>query len=198
MAAAGTTAAGTTAAGVATGELTDLSMHRTRRLRWPPASRLALWVLVPLQLFCTVFFIWDIFAAMVGLRTEPISWRMREMIEIGAALGLLLGFAAGLYALNAALTRQREAEARLRVASAAFAKIVEERFLEWGLTPAERDVAWFTMKGFSNGEIARLRETSEGTVKAQSNAIFRKAGVSGRTQLLSLFIDELLDSAART
>jgi len=40
-----------------------------------------------------------------------------------------------------------------------------------------------------------LRETSEGTVKAQTNAIYRKAQVTGRPQLLSLFIDDLMDEA---
>jgi len=35
----------------------------------------------------------------------------------------------------------------------------------------------------------------EGTVKAQTNAIYRKAGVSGRPQLLSLFIEDLMDDA---
>lgn len=62
-----------------------------------------------------------------------------------------------------------------------------------GLTPAERDVALFALKGFSLAEIAAFRATSEGTVKAQTNAIYRKAGVSGRTQLLSLFVDDLID-----
>lgn len=61
-----------------------------------------------------------------------------------------------------------------------------------GLTPAEKDVALFAIKGMSIAEIAMLRETSEGTVKAQTNAIYRKAGVSGRSQLLSLFIDDLM------
>ena len=41
-------------------------------------------------------------------------------------------------------------------------------------------------------EIAGLRNTSEGTVKAQTNAIYRKAGVTGRPQLLSLFIEDLM------
>jgi DNA-binding NarL/FixJ family response regulator len=45
----------------------------------------------------------------------------------------------------------------------------------------------------SIAEIATLRNTSEGTVKAQTNAIYRKAGVSGRPQLLSVFIDDLLE-----
>ena len=60
------------------------------------------------------------------------------------------------------------------------------------LTPSERDVALFAIKGMSTAEIASLRSTSEGTVKAQTNAIYRKAGVSGRSQLLSLFIEDLM------
>jgi DNA-binding CsgD family transcriptional regulator len=71
--------------------------------------------------------------------------------------------------------------------------IMGERFDEWGLTPAERDVALFAIKGLSIADIAQMRETSEGTVKAQTAAIYRKAGVSGRSQLLSLFIDDLMD-----
>ena len=50
----------------------------------------------------------------------------------------------------------------------------------------------FAIKGLSTREIAELRDTSEGTVKAQTNAIYKKAGVSGRSQLLSLFIDDLM------
>ena len=52
-------------------------------------------------------------------------------------------------------------------------------------------MAWFTIKGLPIAEIARLRQTSEGTVKAQSNAIYRKAGVNGRAQLVSLCIEDL-------
>jgi DNA-binding CsgD family transcriptional regulator len=70
--------------------------------------------------------------------------------------------------------------------------MLQERFVEWGLTPAEKDVALFSIKGLSLQEIAKLRNTSEGTVKAQTNAIYRKAGVSGRPQLLSLFIEDLI------
>lgn len=77
--------------------------------------------------------------------------------------------------------------------------LLEERFAEWGLTPAEKDVALFAIKGLATPEIAALRSTSEGTVKAQTNAIYRKAGVTGRSQLLSLFIEDLMreDSGLR-
>jgi DNA-binding NarL/FixJ family response regulator len=59
----------------------------------------------------------------------------------------------------------------------------------------ERDVALFAIKGMTTAEIAQWRDTSEGTVKAQTNAIYRKAGVTGRPQLLSLFIEDLMDEA---
>lgn len=79
--------------------------------------------------------------------------------------------------------------ARSRAGDSQFADVLEERFPEWRMTPAERDVA---IKGFWISEIAALRKCSEGTVKAQTNAIFRKAGVSGRSQPISVFIDEWL------
>lgn len=53
-------------------------------------------------------------------------------------------------------------------------------------------MALFSIKGLTTPEIASLRTTSEGTAKAQSNAIYRKAGASGRPQLLSLFMEDLL------
>ena len=53
----------------------------------------------------------------------------------------------------------------------------------------------FAIKGMSLQEIAALRDTSEGTVKAQTNAIYRKAGVKGRAQLLSLFVEDLMGEA---
>ena len=56
-------------------------------------------------------------------------------------------------------------------------------------------MAIFAIKGLRTQEIADMRRTSEGTVKAQTNAIYRKAGVNGRTQLLSLFIEDLMDGA---
>lgn len=145
------------------------------------------------QAVCAGFFVTDILSAYVGFRSSPISWQARELIEIGAAVGLMIGFALGAFALSRSRQRQRHAEDRLRRASVAFMDVVEEAFDEWGLTPAERDVALFAIKGLSIQEIAAVRQTSEGTVKAQTNAIYRKAGVSGRSQLLSLFIDVLID-----
>jgi DNA-binding CsgD family transcriptional regulator len=155
-------------------------------------GRIALVLVVAVQGLCSLFFIWDILAGIFGLRSTPISWEARELIEIGAAIGLVLGVVLGAGLLVRTVRHNRRIEGQLRRASTAFAELMEERFVEWGLTPSERDVAWFTIKGLTLAEIARLRNTSEGTVKAQSNAIYRKAGVGGRTQLLSLFIEDLM------
>lgn len=148
--------------------------------------------ILTVQALCAVFFVSDILSSVLGFRTTPISWQTREMIEIGAALGLILGLLLGAMALSRSIRAQRAAEERLRRASAAFMDLLAERFADWGLTPAEADVALFAIKGMSTTEIAGLRQTSEGTVKAQTAAIYRKAGVSGRPQLLSLFIEDLV------
>ncbi|MBL9061146.1 LuxR C-terminal-related transcriptional regulator [Tabrizicola sp.] len=160
------------------------------------APYLAIFVI---QALCAFFFVSDILSSVVGFRTTPISWEMREAMEIGAAIGLILGVVLGGLMLARALRDRHRAEEQLRRASGAFMDLLQERFGEWGLTPSEKDVALFAIKGMSTAEIAALRSTSEGTVKAQTNAIYRKAGVSGRSQLLSLFIEDLMrdDGAVR-
>lgn len=144
------------------------------------------------QVACAVFFVSDIILTILDARSAPISWQTRELLEIGAAVGLFAGMLLGWLALRRAIFRRDEAELRLRRASSAFLDVVNEQFTEWGLTPAERDVAMFAIKGLSTSEIAELRKTSEGTIKAQTNAIYRKAGVTGRPQLLSLFVEDLM------
>ena len=71
------------------------------------------------------------------------------------------------------------------LASAAFAVVVPT-------------MALAAIKGSSIAEIARMRGTKDGTIKAQLNAIYRKAGVTGRPQLISFFIDEMVDGIAPT
>lgn len=148
-----------------------------------------------LQLICAGLVGFDILASLLGIG-GPIPWSLHEIIEVSAVLGLVIGTCMGGLALRTALRRTKRAEDRLRDASTAFHEVMEARFSEWGLTPAERDVALFALKGMSTAEIAGLRATSEGTVKAQSAAIYRKAGVSNRSQLLSIFIDHLIDGEA--
>ncbi|EBA12448.1 transcriptional regulator, LuxR family protein [Roseobacter sp. CCS2] len=151
-------------------------------------------LIVAVQLLCAVFFVSQIIGSILGV--APISWQLYELVELGAALGLLLGVGFGWVVLRRTMARNVVIEDQLRLASGAFMDVLEERFAAWALTPAERDVALFAIKGMSTQEIAALREVSEGTIKAQTNAIYRKADVSGRTQLLSLFIDDLMEASS--
>ncbi len=46
--------------------------------------------------------------------------------------------------------------------------------------------------GVSFKEISLTRNSKEGTVKAQANAIYKKAFVTGRNELAALLLDEFL------
>ena len=169
---------------------------RPRRFLQRRSGRLLIVSVAVLQIVCGAFFVYDLAAHIFGWRTAPISWTWREILEVMAVVGLVLGMALGAMLVRNLLMQRRLADERLRVASGEFFGVVQDRFEDWGLTPSERDVAIFMLKGLSNAEIAGLRETSEGTIKAQSTAVFRKAGVSGRAQLLSVFIEDMLAAQA--
>ena len=149
-------------------------------------------LLLIVQALCGLVFVLDILLSVLGIYPLPLAWTTRELMEIGAAVGLMLGLVFGGLLVWRSFTDLRRAEARLDLANAAFVDVLNARFDEWGLTLAERDVALFAIKGLNVQDIARLRETSEGTVKAQTAAIYRKAEVTGRPQLLSLFIEDLM------
>ena len=145
-----------------------------------------------IQAACVALFVFGIVAEMIGGVPD---WRTNELallIRMGVALGLMLGTTLGWSALRHSMQKTRETERKLKDASNAFMDVMTEHFDQWELTPAERDVALFSLKGMTVNQIAELRGTSNGTVKAQTNAIYRKAGVNGRPQLLSVFIDDLI------
>jgi len=94
--------------------------------------------------------------------------------------------------LTRLLRQQVRAEMALSAASGALHDLMQAYFSQWGLTAAEADVAGFTIKGYSIAEIGTMRQSAEGTVKSQLNAIYRKSGLAGRGQLVSLLIEDLL------
>ncbi|WP_444452145.1 helix-turn-helix transcriptional regulator [Rhodobacter capsulatus] len=168
------------------------SPARLLRPRWL-TLRVALVPLFLVQAVAALFFVSDIVFSVLGIEVTPINWKLREALEIAAALGLVLGLGFGAQALLSARHEAHVATEKLRRASTAFAELLSERFAEWRLTAAEREVALFAIKGLTLAEIAGLRSTSEGTVKAQTASIYRKAGVSTRSQLVSIFIEDLMD-----
>lgn len=71
-------------------------------------------------------------------------------------------------------------------------KGIQDDFSEWKLSFAERDVAWFMLRGLPMKQIANLRETSERTVRQQAQAIYRKAGLESRSDLAGRVLDRFI------
>lgn len=69
---------------------------------------------------------------------------------------------------------------------------IDAQLSKWELTKSEKEVAFLLLKGFSLKEIAVLRKTTDKTARAQSTAIYAKAGLSGRSQLSAFFLEDLL------
>ncbi|MFC1742842.1 PAS domain-containing protein [Candidatus Riflebacteria bacterium] len=66
------------------------------------------------------------------------------------------------------------------------------QFKDWGFTRAEKEVGLLLLKGFSFKEIAKLRGTSEKTVRQQALIMYRKSGTEGRADFSAFFLEDLL------
>lgn len=150
-----------------------------------------LWLLLVVQVSCATFFVYDAAADWSGTEQAANS-SPYHALELMVALALFGGLLATILQIRALARRHQQISRQLDVASGAFAALIEQQFDDWQLSAAERDVALLAIKGLAVAEIATLRQTKEGTVKAQCAAVYRKAGVTGRLQLLSFFIEELL------
>jgi DNA-binding CsgD family transcriptional regulator len=75
---------------------------------------------------------------------------------------------------------------------AGLAAQIQKQFDAWQLTRAEAEVGMLMLKGLSHQEIADVRNASERTIRDQARAIYRKAGVAGRSELSAFFLEDLL------
>jgi DNA-binding CsgD family transcriptional regulator len=151
-----------------------------------------------------------VIAALVGLDVaadaragSPASHLALELLIIAAALA-----GAGVLWRQLSTSRRtaRALEGDLRAAEASLARFraesqellrglgaaIDRQFERWALSPAEREIALLLLKGLSLKEIAELRATSERTVRQQSLAVYRKAGLGGRAELAAFFLEDLL------
>lgn len=70
---------------------------------------------------------------------------------------------------------------------------IDLQFGIWGLSLAEHDVGLLSLKGLRISEIAEIRQTRVGTIKAHLNSIFRKANVGSRPEFLATCLENLID-----
>jgi DNA-binding CsgD family transcriptional regulator len=155
-----------------------------------------------------------VLVAVIGLTAVDIAFdlyfgsSLRHIaVEVGVVLAALLGIgyvwrrAVAVY--HARLSQSKEAEARWRYdaerwrAEAAqllrgLSEAIERQFRDWGLTESEQEVAFLLIKGLSLKEAAEVRGVEEKTIRNQSLAIYRKAGVAGRAELAAYFLEDLL------
>jgi DNA-binding CsgD family transcriptional regulator len=131
---------------------------------------------------------------------------MSLLLTIGAAVGvaLLLQRIHAQHEEQMALTRdlaiaRAEGDAwRSKVQShlAGLKGEMDKQFADWGMTTAEREVGLLILKGLSHKEIAVLRATTDATVRQQAQAIYRKAGLPGKTAFSAYFLEDLFASDA--
>lgn len=89
--------------------------------------------------------------------------------------------------------RLSEKEQRYRQATHELGRLIQKQLEDWQLTPSEREIALFLIKGLTIDEIATLRGTKPKTIRQQASSIYRKAGISGRHELAAFFLEDLLN-----
>jgi len=150
-------------------------------------------ILIVVQTFCAAFFLWDLLRDALNRGLSALA-DPYMLIEAIAVFSLILAALFETRYLMALLRHTAHLKRQVSLAAGAFHEIMQEHFRLWNLTAAEQDVASFTIKGMSISETAKLRGSAEGTVKSHLSGIYHKAGVAGRGALLSLLIDDLIET----
>jgi DNA-binding CsgD family transcriptional regulator len=91
-------------------------------------------------------------------------------------------------------TERDEWRRQAQHALAGLAVAIDQQLQAWQLTPAEREVAFGLLRGFSHKRIAVLTDRSERTVRQHAIAVYQKAGLAGRAELAAYFLEGLLPS----
>ena len=87
------------------------AMPPARGSEWPLVrSWVFLTAILLVQALCAFFFVSDIILGILGIYVSPLSWQQREYLEIGAAIGLLLGLFLGGVAIYRTTRDRRIAE----------------------------------------------------------------------------------------
>ena len=157
----------------------------------PTRAPFAIILLIAVQIVCVGSFLADILVEVFVVHDPDGFFE----IETLATVALILAIVFEIRILRQMLRRTARLETHMRRAALAFQDALDDYFDRWQLTPTERDVALFMIKGMTIAEIAALRASAEGTIKSHLNAIYRKAGVSGRGAFLALLIEDLMQDS---
>ncbi len=158
--------------------------------------------LLAVQLFCGFFFAVDVVIELYIHLALNGSMSYAETVHLSleslAVICLFTGYMVARHYQRGLHVARRDSDSKLASLRGHFDDVIVAHFNRWDLTSAECDVALLSLRGLRLSEIAKMRGTSDGTVKAQTSSIFRKAGVRTRSELLGLIMDELLDFGAES
>ncbi len=149
-------------------------------------------VLIVLKAGIAILYLGDLASSAILLRTTTLPWATREILELFVGLCLLSAPVIIYFQYRRLGLESRDLNERYLQASSSVTLFVNREFDLWGLTPSERIVASYVLKGLSNSEIAALNGTKVGTIKAQCNALFRKSGTKNKSQFNSYFFEFLI------
>jgi DNA-binding NarL/FixJ family response regulator len=138
----------------------------------------------------------DIYERVIANNAPGLLDLIHLLFEVFSAVALILAIRILIRQMRWLQARNGRQSQSLQFLRGEMDSFANDKFDKWNLSPAERDIAMYMLKGLSIADIAAARSTAEGTVKAQTSNIFRKTGVSSRTELMSLFLDEFLDIGA--
>jgi DNA-binding NarL/FixJ family response regulator len=123
------------------------------------------------------------------LAMAAVAWVMQGMADLRQGQVALSNNLARAVSQGAEWRSARTAEL------AALGSAIADQFRQWQLSAAETDIAGLMLKGASLKEIALARDTSEATIRQQAQSIYRKSGLSGRTELSAYFLESLFETS---
>jgi DNA-binding CsgD family transcriptional regulator len=140
-------------------------------------------------IIASVFFLYDIISELFEDGNNVIHVLVECFMLIGISVVLFLEMKRVIQ-LRKNVEIQKQKVARL---SGELYKVINNQFSEWGLTYVEKEIALFLIKGLSMKEIADIRNVKEKTIRQQSMGLYAKSGYTGRHELASHFIEDLLN-----
>lgn len=117
------------------------------------------------------------------------------LVSVGVTY-ILYTSAADLRGMHIHLEQARQDVASFRSrnqdAIVAMREAILSQFSVWGFTPAESRIADLLIRGYSSRQIAGMLGRSERTVRNQTLAIYRKSGMTGRSDLSAFFLQDIM------
>lgn len=139
--------------------------------------------------FASIFFLYDIISDYFENVDNNIHTLVEFIIFVGISIALFLEIKQVIQ-LRRNVEIEQQKVARL---SGELYKVINNQFSEWKLTDTEKEIALLLIKGLSMREISELRNVKEKTIRQQSMGLYAKSGYTGRHELASHFIEDLLN-----